>query len=177
MTTRYIYQDTDKINHRRMRLPSMSAVQGPVGPQGIPGPQGNPGNDGTNGTNGTNGSIGATGPQGPIGLTGASGVSGLVAANYQQTILSYSGSDVTWTYSIPFGSGVVPVIEALAATGTASSTGNYNVMIVGNPTNTSCVFRVNTVPAASLSLAGLLSLTLFQQAPTGVKIHATARNP
>lgn len=114
---------------------------------------------------------------GPQGSTGSTGASGLAANNYQQSILTYTGSDVTWVYAVPYSTGVVPVIEAVASSGSGSSTAMYNVQIVGNPTNTQVTFRVNTIPAASVLLVGLLNLTLFQQAPSGVKLHVTARNP
>lgn len=100
----------------------------------------------------------------------------LDAATAQRAILTYAAADLTWTYPTAFAAGVVPVIEALAV-GPAASTALFNVQLVGDPTNTSCKFRVNTIPAASVSLLGLTTLTLFQQAPSGVKIHATARNP
>lgn len=145
---------------------SMIKPQGPVGPTGLTGP--------------TSTTPGPTGPQGVPGATGASGSigaqgnPGIDAEQPRREILTYAGVDLTWTYPSAFTSGVVPVISGIAAsTGTAL----YNVQIVGTPTNISCVLRVNSIPTASVSLVGLLSLTLFQQAPTGVKIHVTARTP
>lgn len=92
----------------------------------------------------------------------------------QRAVLTYAGADLTWTYPVPYAAGVVPVIGAVVA---GTSTAMLNVQIVGDPTNTSCKFRVNSIAAASVSLVGLLSLTLFSQAASGVKIHATARLP
>lgn len=94
----------------------------------------------------------------------------------QKAIVIYQGADVIWTYPAPFAQGVVPVIEALAV-GPAASTAMLNVQVVGDPTNTSVKLRVNSIPAASIALLGLVNLNLFQQAPSGVKIHVTARNP
>lgn len=94
----------------------------------------------------------------------------------QRAIVTYPGSDYTWTYPVPFEAGVVPVIEAVAV-GPAASNALFNVQLVGDPTNTSAKFRVNTIPAASINLVGLLTLTLFQQAPNNVKLHLTARAP
>lgn len=103
----------------------------------------------------------------------------LAALSTQRAILTYSGADITWTYPTPFASGAAPIIEALAV---GPATGNnasalFNVQLVGDPTNTSAKFRVNTIAAASVSLLGLINLNLFSQAPTGVKLHVTARAP
>ena len=70
----------------------------------------------------------------------------------------------------------MPIIEALAE-GPANSSALFNVQLVGPATNTSCKLRVNTIPNTSISLLGLVNLNLFQQAPTGVKLHLTARAP
>lgn len=94
----------------------------------------------------------------------------------RRAILTYAGADLTWTYPTAFPAGVVPIIEALAAPA-ATSTALFNVQLVGDPTNTSCKLRINTIPAASVSLLGLVNLNLFQQAPSGVKVHLTARAP
>lgn len=91
-------------------------------------------------------------------------------------ILTYPGSDLTWTYPTPFAAGVVPVIEAVVETA-ASATALFNCQLVGPPTNTAVKIRINTIPAASVSLLGLVNLNLFQQAPSGVKLHVTARIP
>ncbi len=155
-------------------LAGSTGSSGPIGSTGLTGPAGATGPQGPTGATGPTGTTGSTGPTGPTGATGASGIN---AEAPRTAILSYTGSDLTWTYPTAFGSGTTPIIEALASNGTASSTALYNVQIVGTPTNTSCVFRVNTTPTNSISLVGLLTLTLFQQAPSGVKIHATARSP
>jgi hypothetical protein len=94
----------------------------------------------------------------------------------RRAILTYAGADLTWTYPTAFASGVVPVIKAVAAPPAASNS-LFNVQLVGDPTNVSCKFRINSIPAATISLGGLLSLTLFQQSVAGVKIHAEASAP
>lgn len=151
--------------------------QGVQGIQGVKGDTGNTGSAGTNGTNGTNGATGATGSTGSTGSTGPQGIQGISGTtSYQQDRLTYAGVDLTWTYPIAYSSGIVPIIEATAEDPT-SGANLLNVQLVGTPTNTSCKFRVNTVTGTSISLVGLLNLLLFSQAPSGVRIHVTARNP
>lgn len=133
-----------------------------------PGPQGDTGIQEPKGDKGDKGDTGNTGPQRPAGQD---------TEMPSRAVLSYTGSDFTWIYPTLFSSGIVPIIEAVVLSAGVLSTALYNVQIVGTPTNTSCVFRVNTIPSASVSLTGLLTLTLLQQAPNGVKIHATARTP
>jgi hypothetical protein len=94
----------------------------------------------------------------------------------RRAVLTYAGTDYTWTYPSSFATGVVPIIEALAVA-PAASTALFNVQLVGDPTNVSCKLRVNSIPAASVSLLGLINLNLFQQAASGVKLHVTARAP
>lgn len=110
---------------------------------------------------------------------GAPGKDGKDAEMPRRSILTYAGADLTWTYPQAFPAGVVPVIEAVAVgPGSGSQAAQlYNVQLVGDPTNTSCKLRVNTVPSASVNLLGLGTLNLFQQAPTGAKVHVTARAP
>lgn len=103
-------------------------------------------------------------------------IAALEALTPRRAILTYPGSDLTWTFSPAFASGVVPIIEALAE-GPATSNALFNVQTVGAPTNTSVRLRVNTIPAASVSLLGLVNLNLFQQAPSGVRLHLTAFAP
>lgn len=155
-----------------------STVPGPKGDKGepgaastVPGPKGDKGDRGDTGAAST-----VPGPKGDKGDTGAQGKAGVDAEMPRRAILTYAGSDLTWTYPAAFPAGVVPVVEAVAVA-PAAGTALVNVQIVGDPTNTSCKLRVNSIPAASVSLLGLVNLNLFQQAPAGVKIHVTARTP
>lgn len=100
----------------------------------------------------------------------------LASLTQQRAILTYTGADITWTYPIAYAAGVVPVIEALAVAPSAS-TSLFNVQAQGDPTNVSAKFRLQTIPQNQVSLLGLVNLTLFQQAPTGAKLHLTARLP
>jgi|SRR5215217_4916453 len=100
----------------------------------------------------------------------------IAALTQQRAILTYTGADITWTYPIAYVAGVVPVIEALAVAPSASAA-LFNVQAQGDPTNVSAKFRLQTIPQNQISLLGLVNLTLFQQAPTGAKLHLTARLP
>jgi hypothetical protein len=149
---------------------------------GLPGPQGVKGDPGPVGPSGATGATGAQGVQGQQGLkgdTGPQGAKGVDAEMPRRAVLAYAGADLTWTYPEAFAAGVVPVVEAVAVGPSSGSTASalYNVQVVGDPTNTSCKLRVNTIAAASVNLLGLGTLNLFSQAPTGVKVHVTARAP
>jgi hypothetical protein len=110
--------------------------------------------------------------------SGASDYSVTWRGPFQQAILTIPAGGtgrVTWTYPIPYAAGVIPVIEALAIRPTSSNL-VYNVQTYGDPTNTSVVFEVNTInPTQGVIIGALLNIT--QPAPTGSKVHVTARVP
>lgn len=79
------------------------------------------------------------------------------------------------TFSYPsFGTGVVPIVQAIAVKPTGSLV-SYNTSIYADPTDTTCVIETNTV---NLSITGILgAITVGQAAPNGTKIHFTATAP
>lgn len=103
----------------------------------------------------------------------------LEALTPRRAIITYGGADFTWTFQPAFPAGAVPIIAGLAVGPTTGTMANtlFNVQLVGDPTNTLCKIRVNNVPASTISLLGLTTITLFQQAPSGIKVHLLAYLP
>lgn len=153
MVSRWDDYRIGRANRRAKRLAEYLAAN-PI-EQGPPGPKGDAGNPGGKGD---------------------AGAPGVDAEAPRRARVAYAGSDLTWTYPTAFAANVVPIIEVLAEV-PSNYTGSVNAQVVGEPTNVSCKIRANAVPAASLSLVGLVNLTLFQQAPNTIKLHLTARSP
>lgn len=82
---------------------------------------------------------------------------------------------LTWTYSTPFGAGVVPRICAVAETGVGAQD-VYNVQIVGTPTNTSCQVLVNRVQKSVAAVLGLMVLSV-PASPGVTWVHLLALEP
>lgn len=82
---------------------------------------------------------------------------------------------VTWTYSTPFGVGVVPIIVAVAEVATGV-TDVVNVQVIDTPTNTSCKLLVNRTNRSTVALIGLTVLSLPAQ-PGVTWVHAVALEP
>ena len=82
---------------------------------------------------------------------------------------------VTWTYSTPFGAGVVPIIVAVAEVATGV-TDVVNVQVIDTPTNTSCKLLVNRTNRSTVALIGLTVLSLPAQ-PGVTWVHAVALEP
>lgn len=82
---------------------------------------------------------------------------------------------LTWTYSTPFGAGVVPRICAVAEVA-SGVTDVYNVQLVGTPSNTSAQLLVNRLQK---SVASLLSLTVLSvpSSPGVTWLHLLALEP
>jgi len=81
---------------------------------------------------------------------------------------------LTWTYSTPFASGVVPRIVAIAET--AGGTDVINVQLTATPTNTSASLIVNRVQQSVVALIGLTILSVPTQ--PGVQwVHLLALEP
>ena len=103
-------------------------------------------------------------------------VQAAIGVGWQFGTVTTNGSGLaTFTFPTPFDSGVVPVVTAVAV---APNTSNlYSVQLNAAPTNTSCQIKVNVIGGASINLLGLLSLTIFSAAPSGVVVHVMARAP
>lgn len=82
---------------------------------------------------------------------------------------------VTWTYSTPFGVGVVPIIVAVAEVANGV-TDVVNVQVIDTPTNTSCKLLVNRTNRSTVALIGLTVLSLPAQ-PGVTWVHAVALEP
>lgn len=97
-------------------------------------------------------------------------------AEEQRTIVTVSGSAgrATWTYPVAYGSGVVPVIQAIAVK-PSGSTSSYNTQIYTDPTNTSVTIEVQVVPNTITGILGLIGI--ITPAPAGTKIHIIAKAP
>jgi hypothetical protein len=90
----------------------------------------------------------------------------------QKQLLVTTNGSVTWSFPIPYPTGTVPIIKAVAVRPTGIAVGSIlNVVISpGFPTNTQCKLEVNVL---SLTL-GVLNLAV---GPSNVVIHAEARLP
>lgn len=85
-----------------------------------------------------------------------------------------AGMTYPWTYPTPFPSGVVPIVNALVQVPTGN-TDLFNVQVMGEPTNTGCVFQINRVSAGLLSLlTGALSIN---PTPIAATLHMLALEP
>lgn len=94
----------------------------------------------------------------------------------QRTIATVGANGrVTWTYTNPYGSGVVPIIQAQAVKPTTATTVSYNTAIYGDPTNTSVTIEVTAI---NNNITGVLSLIgIGTAAPSGTKVHIVAKAP
>lgn len=88
---------------------------------------------------------------------------------------SATDGSLTWTFSPPFASGVVPRVVAIAET-TSGVTDVINVQIEGTPTNTACNLRVNRTQRSVASLIGLTVLSVPATVGATV-VHAVALEP
>lgn len=81
----------------------------------------------------------------------------------------------TWTYPVPFGAGVVPIISGTAVTA-AGVSDLVNVQIEGTPTNTQAKIRVTR---AGVTVAALLGLTILSipASPGATVVHLLALEP
>lgn len=90
-------------------------------------------------------------------------------------VQSAADGTLTWTFSPPFGAGVVPIISAVAeaATGVADV---INVQVVDTPTNTGCKLLVNRTQRSVVALLGLTLLSV-PSSPGVTWVHAVALEP
>lgn len=88
---------------------------------------------------------------------------------------SAADGTITWTYSTPFGAGVVPRISCVAEVATGV-TDVVNVQVIDTPTNTQCKLLVNRTNRSTVALLGLTILSLPAQ-PGVTWVHAIAIEP
>lgn len=82
---------------------------------------------------------------------------------------------LTWTYSTPFGVGVVPRVFGVAEVA-SGITDVLNVQVVDTPTNTQCKFLVNRTQRSVVALIGLTVLSVPAQ-PGVTWVHCAALEP
>lgn len=147
---------------------------GNTGPTGATGPAGATGAQGIQGVQGIQGATGATGSVGATGPTGPQGADGVLSI--QRAIVTVAGGSgrVTWTYPSAFGAGIVPIVQCAPVKPSGSA--SYNAQIIGDPTNTSAVIEVLTVPNTLTGLIGIIT-GVTNPAANGTKIHVTAIAP
>lgn len=95
-------------------------------------------------------------------------------ARKERPTMSSAASTFKWTYPVAFATGVVPVCNAIAQV----PVGNkdlFNVQVMGQPTNTDCVFQISRVSSGLLSLlTGALSIN---PDPVALTLHCIALEP
>lgn len=90
-------------------------------------------------------------------------------------VQSAADGTITWTFSTPFSTGVVPIVLAVAEA-PQGVTDIVNVQVIDTPTNTSCKLLVNRAQRSFASLIGLTVLSLPTQ-PGVTWVHAVALEP
>lgn len=116
--------------------------------------------------------------------TGAQGADATVYARADHTHASKArkqirtqgtaASTYTWVYPVPFGAGVIPIVTAIVQVPNGT-TDLFNVQVMGQPTNTQCVFQINRVSAGLLSL--LLGALSINPTPIASTLHMIALEP
>jgi len=93
----------------------------------------------------------------------------------KERILSAADGTITWTYSTPFGAGVIPRVVAIAEV-TTGVTDVVNVQVVDTPNNVSCKLLVNRTQRSVAALLGLTVLSV-PASPGATWVHAVALEP
>lgn len=164
---------------------SATGSAGATGPQGPKGDKGDAGDTGPAGPTGATGAAGAkgdtgsteaTGAMGPSGPTGATGATGPAAVRYSQRLTTDSNGEVNITW--PSGKfSAAPVISCeVEPTSIQAGTYFFTANVIGTPTQTSAKIRV-TRSTLSVSILGLVNLTLGAAAPSGIAVHVYAMEP
>lgn len=82
----------------------------------------------------------------------------------------------TWMFPTPFGSGVVPICNAIAVC-PAGTTDLINVQQEGDATNTQVSFRITRYQQSVVSLIGLTILSVNATLPANIKLSMLALEP
>jgi len=95
-------------------------------------------------------------------------------ARKQSVVMGSAATTYAWTYPTPFGTGVVPIVNAIVQV-PAGNQDLFNVQVMGTPSNTGCVFQINRVSSGLLSLlTGALSIN---PTPIAATLHMIALEP
>jgi hypothetical protein len=95
-------------------------------------------------------------------------------ARKQRVTMGSAASTYTWVYPTAFASGIVPIVSAIVQV-SAGNQDLFNVQVIGQPTNTQCVFQINRVSSGLLSLlTGALSIN---PTPVAATLHCIALEP
>ncbi len=99
------------------------------------------------------------------------------ASKARKAIISVSADGViTWTFAVPFDTGVVPICNAIAIC-PAGTTDIVNVQQEGDATNTQVSFRVARFQRSVVALLGLTILSLNAGVPANTKLSLLALQP
>lgn len=138
-----IYQKSNDVWSLQGNIKGGKGDKGDTGNTGVTGSQGNQGVAGNNGSNGSNGSNGTNG------------------TTFQSaTVTTDTAGLYTWTYPIPFGTGIVPQCWAQAQGPSPAGGVLVNIQNEGIATNTSRAFRVTKTNASVVALIGLTILSI-----------------
>lgn len=139
---------------------------------GVSGAPGSIGNTGSVGVAGAQGIQGLTGNNGATGSTGATGATGPAAARYSKRLQTNSSGLINVTFTSAFSA--VPVVVGTVEVPAADLAGfTYKCELTGPPTTTTAQFRV-TKTAFSVSITGLLTLTLAATSAANVFVDVSA---
>ena len=138
------------------------------------------------GAQGIQGQTGAPGANATTTAAATTSVNGLMSAadkvrldalpSVQRAVVLVAGAlgRATWTFPVPFGSGVVPIVEVVAIK-PSGATVSYNAAVYGDPTNTSVTVEATVINPTILGILG--SILVAAPAPAGTKLHITAFTP
>ncbi len=96
------------------------------------------------------------------------------ASKARKEIKVSTTATLTWVYPTAFPAGVVPICNGIAQVA-AGNSDLFNVQVLGDPTNTQCVFQINRVSGGLLAL--LLGALSINPTPATIKLHLTALEP
>lgn len=144
--------------------PGPTGATGPIGATGGAGPQGDVGLTGPTGATGSTGSTGATGATGPAGTTTWAGITDKPLIQ-RTRVTSAADGTYTWTFPTAYGSGVTPIVGAIA-----EADGPMSITAISNTAVTVKLIRLTNVTILGINVlaAGTSSAT---------PIHITAISP
>lgn len=93
----------------------------------------------------------------------------------KQRVTGINTSTFTWTFPVPFDTGVVPICNGIAEDPSNTASDCYNVQIVGPVTNTRVTFRIVRQSTGLLSL--LLGALSINPNPGTINLHCSALEP
>lgn len=95
-------------------------------------------------------------------------------ARKQIVTMGSAATTFAWTYPTAFAAGVVPIVLGIVQVPIGNAD-LYNVQVMGQPTNTGCVFQINRVSSGLLAL--LTSALSINPTPIATTLHMVALEP